>query len=106
MNKIENNTLNKRQATSFYGFDEPREFSVGFYPHKSGKYVVEIDGAIEHVSQFSTAIQILDLAKEDDEVEIRLSCCPGGSVDAGDSMIHAMRKCEAPIHIIATGGTH
>lgn len=46
------------------------------------------------------------MATDDDQVEIHLACCPGGSVDAGDSFIHAMKKCKAPIHIIASGGVH
>lgn len=98
------NTINKK--SSFYDYNQPREYSVGFIPHKSGTYRIEIDSAIESVSQFSTAIQVLDMAKEDDQVEIHLSCCPGGSVDAGDTFIHSMKKCQAPIHIIASGGTH
>lgn len=104
--KIEKNILNNRPSTNHYGYSEPREYNVGFYPHKSGVYKIEIDSAIESVSQFSTAIQVLDMAKEDDQIEIHLSCCPGGSVDAGDTFIHAMKKCQAPIHIIASGGTH
>lgn len=102
--KIENTAMNK--AKGFYGNTEPREYNVSYVPHKSGVYTIEIDSAIESVSQFSTAIQVLGMAKENDEVEIHLSCCPGGSVDCGDSLIHAIRKCEAHVHMIATGGNH
>jgi len=95
----------KQNHRSSYGEGEPREFSVGFIPHKSGTYKIEIDSIIESVSQFSTAIQILECAKEDDEVVIYLQT-DGGSVNAGEAFIHAMRKCSAPIHIVATGGVH
>lgn len=97
------NTINKK--SSFYGYDQPREYSVGFIPHKSGTYRIEIDDAITDVSQFSTAIQILDIAKEDDDVEIHLQC-PGGNVDASGAFLHALRKCQAPVHIVASGGCH
>ena len=105
MNKIENVANNKRQASGFYGFNEPREYAVGFIPHKSGTYRIEIDAAIEDVAQFSTAIQVLNMAKEEDEVEIHLQC-PGGNVDASGAFLHAMMKCEAPIHVVASGGCH
>jgi ATP-dependent protease ClpP protease subunit len=106
MNKVENIKMNNSGAKNYHGYNMPQEYNVSFFPHKSGVYKIEIDSAIESVSQFSTAIQVLDMAKEDDQVEIHLSCCPGGSVDAGDTFIHSMKKCQAPIHIIASGGTH
>lgn len=102
-NKVMKQTLNARSS---YFSNEPLEYNVAYFPNKRGKYVITIDSAIESVSQFSTAIQVLDNAQEDDEVEIHLSCCPGGCVNSGDVFIHSMRKCEAPIHIIAGGGTH
>lgn len=82
-----------------------KEFNVGFIPHKSGTYRIEIDDQIDSISQFSTAIQVLQSAKEDDDVEIHLQC-NGGNVDACGAFLHAMRKCEAPIHVVATGGCH
>lgn len=88
-----------------YGESEPQEYMVGFIPHRSGTYRIEIDKVIECVSQFSTAIQVLENAKEEDEIVIMLQC-GGGSVNAGEAFIHAMRKCAAPIHIVATGGVH
>lgn len=106
MQKFNKETLNKPSPTkSSSYFDEPREYMVGFIPHKSGTYRIEIDCAIEEVSQFSTAIQILDVAKDDDDVEIYLQC-PGGNIDASGAFLHAMFKCKAPIHVVATGGCH
>lgn len=90
---------------NYYGYDEPKEYNVGFFPHKSGTYRIEIDAQIDDVSQFSTAIQVLGLAKEDDDVEIHLQC-NGGNVDASGAFLHAMNKCEAQIHIVASGGCH
>ena len=91
--------LSGKRGSSSDGF---KEFNVGFIPHRSGTYKIEVDDIIENVSQFSTAIQVLEQAKEEDEVIIYLQT-NGGSVGAGEAFIHAMRKCEAPIHIIATG---
>ena len=105
MQKIVNNILNKPKQ-SFEYFESAPEYNVSYFPSKSGLYKIEIDSLITSVSQFSTAISALDNAKPEDQIEIHLSCCPGGSVDAGDTFIHAMRKCEAPIHIIAGGGNH
>jgi ATP-dependent protease ClpP protease subunit len=105
MQKITKETLNKSPTKSSSYFDEPKEYVVGFIPRKNGTYRIEIDCAIEEVSQFSTAIQVLDMAKEDDDVEIYLQC-PGGNVDASGAFLHAMHKCLAPIHIVATGGCH
>lgn len=104
MNQIKFERLNNKPSRS-YGYEIPREYNVGFVPHKSGIYRIEIDSAIEDVSQFSTAIQILGLAKEDDEVEVHLQS-PGGNIDASGAFLHALRKCRAPIHMIASGGCH
>lgn len=99
--KIEH--LNSARRHYFDGM--PQEYMVGFIPHRSGTYRIEIDNVIECVSQFSTAIQVLENAKDDDEIVIMLQT-DGGSVNAGEAFIHAMRKCNAPIHIVATGGVH
>lgn len=93
-----------QQTKQSYFDDEPKEFSVGYIP-KNGTYRIEIDSTIECVSQFSTAIQVLQRAKEDDDVEIYLQT-NGGNVNATDAFLHAMHKCQAPIHICATGGVH
>ena len=103
MNQIKIEKLNEKRSS--HSNSGPQEFMVGYVPHRSGTYRIEISGDIEHVDQFSTAIQVLEQAKEEDEVIIYLQT-NGGSVDAGEAFIHAMRKCEAPIHIVATGGVH
>lgn len=93
------------KSNQSYGDDSPQEFSVMYIPNRGGTIEIEINAPIYEVSQFSTAIKMLNMAKEDDEVVIHLQC-PGGNVDATDALIHAIRKCRAPIHCIATGGCH
>lgn len=91
----------RKQMTAMYDIQTP-EYYVGFVPHRSGTWIIELDEVMTDVRQFSGAIQALRNASENDDVEINLQSC-GGSVDAGDAFIHALRKCVAPIHIIATG---
>lgn len=93
-----------KTKSSYDDFPE-KEFNVAYVPHKSGTYRIEIDDQINSISQFSTAIQVLEMAKPDDDVEICLQS-NGGSVDACGAFLHAMKKCEAHIHVIATGGCH
>lgn len=96
----------KKEKQAMYYDHEPTEFSVNFIPDRSGTYIIEIDGAIESPKQFSTAVQILGLAKEEDTVEMRITDCPGGSIGATDGFIHAIRKCQAHVHMVAAGGVH
>ena len=77
-------------------------FDVSYIPVRQGTYVIHLNRCIENVSQFEYAIQAMNMAGEDDEVEIRLQS-PGGSLDAADAFIHAMNGCKAHIHIVATG---
>lgn len=99
--------MKEKVAKTKAGYDDSyvKEFNVAYIPHKSGTYRIEIDDQIESISQFSSAIQVLQMAKEEDEVEIHLQC-NGGNVDACGAFLHAMRKCEAHIHTVATGGCH
>jgi ATP-dependent protease ClpP protease subunit len=98
--------MKNEQKRSNHGYEESQEFSVNFIPDKSGTYIIEIDGPIESPKQFSTAVQILGMAKEEDTVEIRITDCPGGSIGATDGFLHAIRKCQAHIHMIGAGGVH
>ncbi len=95
-NKL-NNKLNED-----YEDEQVQGFSVSYLPDKTGTYFIEINSAIHTVGQFSSAVQVLEQAGPDDEVIIKL-CTPGGSISATDTFIHALRKCKAPIHMIATG---
>jgi ATP-dependent protease ClpP protease subunit len=80
-------------------------FNVSYIPRKVGTWVIDIDDAISSPAQFRDAIQVLEMADEDNPVQVNLQCY-GGSIDAADTFIHAMKKCEASIHVIATGGVH
>lgn len=80
-------------------------FYVSYVPRKSGTYRIYINGEINSPEQFLAAIEALDAADEDNDVQIYLQS-PGGCVDSADHLMHAMRKCMGHIHIVATGGCH
>ncbi len=92
----------KQPKHSEYDDYSEQPFPVSFLPHKHGTYTITIGKAISSVDQFEYAIQVLEMANEEDQILIRLQS-PGGSLDAADAFIHAMRGCAAPIHICATG---
>lgn len=92
----------KASRASRYEEDTPEPFDVSYTPVRAGTYIINLNRAIEDVSQFEFAIQAMDMAGEEDEIEIRLQS-PGGSMDATDAFIHAMNGCKAHIHTIATG---
>jgi ATP-dependent protease ClpP protease subunit len=82
------------------GYCQP--FMTTYHPRKGGTFKINIHDALLSPDQLIWAVQALDAATEDDMVEISLQS-PGGALDAADYFIHAMRKAEAHIHIIATG---
>jgi ATP-dependent protease ClpP protease subunit len=77
-------------------------FFTTYIPNKGGKFKINLHGPIIAADQFVWAVQALEAAGEDDMVEISLQS-PGGSLDVADYFIHAMRKTEGHIHIVATG---
>lgn len=77
-------------------------FSVQAIPQTVTEYKIHINGALEDHTQVEDVITVLDLAEEHDRVTIYLSS-PGGNVDVGNSIIHAMEKCRAEIYIIGSG---
>lgn len=81
------------------------EYKVTYEQHTSGNYRIEITDAINSIGQFSSAIHTLENATPEDTVTIHLQS-PGGSLDAVGAFIHAMYKCLAPIHVVASGGVH
>jgi ATP-dependent protease ClpP protease subunit len=91
------------RAGGWYGFGG--EFPISYTPMRSGIFNIYLFGEIEDASQFIPAIEVLDQASENDEVVIHLST-PGGSVDATDTFINAMRGTEAHVVARATGGVH
>ncbi len=77
-------------------------FLVSAEEQISIKYKPRIWGNIETTEDFLFVIEVLETAKENDIVELHVSSM-GGSIDAISTLIHAMQKCEAPIHVVMTG---
>lgn len=91
------------KAGSGDGSEQP--FFVTYLPHRTGTFKINLFDAIQSAEQFTFALQALEAADEENDVEIHLQCV-GGSLGATDAFIHAMRKCRGHIHTIATGGCH
>jgi ATP-dependent protease ClpP protease subunit len=94
----------EQKKLSRYG-DDSNQFPISYEPHKSGTYHIYLFGAIECPTQFIGAIEVMRMASENDTIVINLQTC-GGSIDATDTFIQAMRECEAPIVVRASGGVH
>jgi len=77
-------------------------FSVQTIPHTSVEYKIHINGELVDHAQIEDVITVLDLAEEQDRVTIYLSS-PGGNVDVGNSIVHAMEKCRAEIYVVGSG---
>ena len=60
---------------------------------------------IESAEQFIPAIEALQIAQEEDLVMVHLST-PGGSVNATDTFLLALKMCRARIVFVASGGVH
>lgn len=106
MNKFETNI---REGTSpragRYFYSGAQEFAVSYTPVRAGIFNIYLFGEIECAEQFISAIEVLQAASENDIVYIHLST-NGGSLDATDTFLAAMRECEARIIVKATGGVH
>jgi ATP-dependent protease ClpP protease subunit len=70
-----------------------------------GTFNIYLLDIIETPRQFLNAIEVLQAASEDDTVVIHLQT-GGGSLDATDMFIQAMRECEGTIIVKASGGVH
>lgn len=88
-----------------YYSSEPVPFDVTYTPIRSGTFNIYLFGVIEDAKQFVGAIEVLQAANENDTVFIHLST-DGGSLDATDTLLQAMRECEGRIVVKATGGVH
>lgn len=77
-------------------------FLVSAEEKTSVKYKPRIWGNIETTEDFLYVIEVLEIAKEEDIVELHIDS-GGGSLDAGITLIHAMQKCAAPIHVVMSG---
>jgi ATP-dependent protease ClpP protease subunit len=92
----------KTKQAGSYTEEMHEEIQVQFYPAKHGTYKADLFGPIHSPAQFSQIVTVLEAMKEEDELVLYLSS-PGGSLDAVDSLIHAMQKTEGNVHVIATG---
>jgi ATP-dependent protease ClpP protease subunit len=98
--------INKEgNARAGYPYYYTNEFQVSYTPIRSGIFNIYLFGIIEDASQFVSAIEVLNTASENDAVYIHLST-PGGSIEAADTFIDAMRNCEGRVVVKASGGCH
>jgi ATP-dependent protease ClpP protease subunit len=108
MNKFEVNVRdgNKERMGRGSGFPYgySQEFAVSYKPI-AGMFNIYLFGEIECAEQFISAIEVLQAASENDVVYIHLST-NGGSLDATDTFLAAMRDCDARVVVKATGGVH
>lgn len=108
MNKFMNDVRSDKKPeakASIFGYGGPVPFGVTYTPLNSGVFNIYLFGVIEDATQFISAIEVLQQATEMDKVVIHLST-DGGSLDATDTFLTAMRDCEAHIVVKASGGVH
>lgn len=98
-------TVRKPPSASTEDYEDENAFRVSYVSTNAGVYNIFLYGPILDASQFVDAIQAMSVASEIDVVTIHLST-PGGSLDATDTFIHAMRECSARIIVKASGGVH
>lgn len=65
-------------------------------------YRCRLWGPYNSSEDFLHTIEALELAEEDDIVELHISG-PGGSLDALITLLHAMDKCKGHVHAVGTG---
>lgn len=82
--------------------DSINPFIVSAEEHTTYKYKARLWGEFLSSEDFLNVVEVLETATPDDDVEIHISSC-GGSGAAISTLIYAMNKCEAPIHIVMTG---
>ncbi len=96
----------RRKPAADYDDDRaPGMFEVTYQPKNCGVYNIYLFGVIADPNQFIGAIEVLNRATEDDLVVVHLQT-DGGSIDATDTFISAMRECEADVLVQASGGVH
>lgn len=98
-------TAAAKPTKAFLGWDTPGAYKVSYTPAPGGLFNIYLYGAIEDSRQFMDAIEVFQLASEQDIVVVNLSS-PGGSIDATDTFLQAYHECRARVIIKATGGCH
>jgi len=76
-------------------------FPVNSYP-KGYVFNIFIQEVLESPEDFIEVITALNMASPDDDVIVHLNC-DGGSLDAVDTLLFEMSKCQGHIHIKASG---
>lgn len=97
--------MNKQTKKTKAAGEDDEGFSsypVSYIPNKSGTFVINIRDPLVHSGQFDDAIQVLGMADEDCDVLINIST-PGGSLQALDTFLHALRKTRCNVHMVGTG---
>lgn len=94
------NKTNKRLGAEINHNSLP--YSVKAVQRISTDYTVNIIDTIETMSDVEDVLFALSIAEEQDTVTIHLNC-NGGNAYVGDSIIHAMNNCKAPVRVIASG---
>lgn len=102
---MKNTELLSKRSASWDNENENDGFEVTFTSRQSGRYNIYLFGVIESPRQFIGAIEVMHRATEDDEVIVHLST-DGGSADATDTFLSAMRECEGEVLVKASGGVH
>lgn len=104
MNRIKAPKEDKTKAVFGYRGDENCISVIGI-PNKSTTYHADIYGEIEDSSQFSEVVLVLGMMTDEDTIVLNLQSC-GGSIEALDTLTHAIRKTEGNVHMVASGGCH
>ena len=93
----------KKESGSFpFDLIDNTTLRVSYVPVRTGTYSADLYGYIESASQFSEIIAALELMEETDEFVLNLSS-GGGSLNAADTLIHAIKKTKGHFHVVATG---
>lgn len=95
----------RRRDRGDYGYAVVNPFEVTATRSNAMHFNIYLYGPIESAEQFIGPIEVLQAAGDGDLVEIHLST-PGGSMDATDTFLQAMRECEGRVIVRATGGCH
>ena len=101
MQQIIPQIINKRAGV----FQNYEDFPITYSPIKAGVYNIYLYGDIISAQQFIGAVEVMAAAGENDTVVIHLST-NGGSLEATDTLIQAIRECEAQVVCKASGGVH
>lgn len=88
----------KQSKQAQHSEDFYEEFAITYHPVKQGVYNIYLFGLIQSAQQFVGAIEVLATAGPEDVVVVHLST-DGGSLDATDTFITAIKETEA--HVVA-----